>query len=44
MNYNNCLHDGLHEGYECECDECDYLMACMELDDQDADETLQIAP
>lgn len=26
----SCLGNGLHEGYECCCDECDYLALCME--------------
>lgn len=24
----NCLGNGLHPGYECCCDECDYLLCC----------------
>ena len=26
----DCLGDGQHEGYECCCDECDYLQVCTE--------------
>lgn len=26
----DCLGDGQHEGYECCCDECDYLQVCIE--------------
>ena len=25
----NCLGNGLHEGYECCCDECNYMMCCL---------------
>ena len=27
-----CLGNGTHEGYECCCDECDYLALCCEND------------
>ena len=25
----HCLGNGLHPGYECCCDECDYLLECF---------------
>ena len=25
----DCLGNGLHEGYECCCDECNYMMCCL---------------
>ena len=25
----NCLGNGLHEGHECCCDECNYTMCCL---------------
>lgn len=24
----DCLYNGLHEGYECACDECDFYLEC----------------
>lgn len=26
----DCLGNGLHEGYECCCDECDYQLCCID--------------
>jgi len=30
---NDCLGNGEHPGIECCCDECDYMMCCLELHD-----------
>ena len=27
---NDCLGNGEHDGIECCCDECDYMMCCLE--------------
>ena len=30
---NDCLGNGEHEGIECCCDECDYMLCCLENSD-----------
>ena len=32
----DCLGNGLHENIECCCDECDYMLCCLENHNMDA--------
>lgn len=33
---NDCLGNGEHTEMECCCDECDYMMCCLQIHDDDA--------